>query len=229
MEYEIDKSLIPDERPAIVTAKTLGLLLNINRDLVSNWHTRYKETFPRCKGRYDLEKTCKFVLSLGIRRGKSEETRARAQEILKLFGVVPEGQPEFKMPEGQGIEAALERIRVTEKHMAGKVQESVGDPATFKIVMKNWQDVVDLLRKTESEALVILEKQKITVRLDEAIAIYNKGIATAQTRLRALPAAVASDLEDQDVITIQEILEREIDRALEDISKVWEGEEEEDG
>lgn len=228
MDFELNKTLIPEERPAIVGAKTLAELLGIKTDLIGDWHRRHKDAFPRCKGKYDLEMSCKFVLGLGVRRGKSKETRERAQLILNMVTIQEEKtDPKFHMPGGKGIEAALERIRETEQHMASKVREVSEDPALFKVALKNWQDTVELLRKTEADALAILEKKKVLVRLDEAVALYNKGISTAQTRLRALPAAVASDLEDQDIITITEILEREIDRALEDISKVWEEEEDE--
>jgi len=129
--------------------------------------------------------------------------------------------------EEKGIEAALERIRVTEVYLSKQASAVVGSPDLFRVAMKNWQDCLELLRKTEADALKVLEQQRILVRLDEALELYNKGIAPTQTRLRALPAAVADDLEDQDRKTIQEILEKEIDRAMDGIANIIEEEEDE--
>ena len=236
---DIDFKLIPNTKNKAVSGLVLATLLNVKEPTVNSWGSRYD--MPRYGKKYLLEGALKIVLDLKNtgKSGKGMETKDRASRILSYLDngceiesestTAAEFSPtELVLGKEKGIEAALERIRVTEVYLSEQASAVVDNPSMFKVAMKNWQDCLELLRKTEADALKVLEQQRILVRLDEALELYNKGIAPTQTKLRALPAAIASDLEDQDQKTIQEILEKEIDRALDGIANIMEVEEDED-
>lgn len=233
---DIDYSLIPDTQNKAVSGLVLASLLGVKEPTVNSWGSRHD--MPRFGKKYLLEGSLRVVLNLKNtgRSGKGMVTKDRASRILhyletgsteKTGMTATAGLPVKSLVLGKekGIEAALERIRVTEVYLSEQASAVVGNPDMFRVAMKNWQDCLELLRKTESDALKVLEQQRVLIRLDEALDMYNKGITPTQTKLRALPAALAADLEDQDQKTIQEILEKEIDRALEGIANIMDEDE----
>lgn len=120
----------------------------------------------------------------------------------------------------EGLEASLSRTRQMEQHVSMQAQEIAGDPTILAIHLKTWRDIQDLLRKHESECLIILEKQKHLIPKEEVYEYFNKKINPTVAKLRALPVKIIDKLMDQDDRTkAVGILEKEIDKALEEISQ----------
>lgn len=208
---------------------------------ITGSHPSWRENVPNMK-QYCTIEVCLFILRMK-NSGSSNNTKIHARAILTALGyydgkchikpdpaneTIPSYQNEtgqksrkLKLGLGVGIEEALNRARMVEQYMSFKVQDNIHDPEMYAISLKQWQEALELLRKLEGDALKVMEQQGTLVRLDEAIRIYNKGISSAQSKLRLMINNLAQDLIGLDLVQSKLVLEKAIDRALDGIANVW--------
>lgn len=188
----------------------------------------------RDDGKFDLREIAAYLLSRDG-RGTKPEARDLALKVKEFYSdTIAKVQIKYDKRlkdkvkeesfEGEGIEFALKRVRSIEAELAKAVQESLNDPPALANALNSWNKVLELLRKTEVDAIKVLEDQKVLVRVDDAMEKYSKNILPIKTKLRQIPSVIAQDLVGHDRATIEEILEKEVDRALETISEFWDGE-----
>ena len=186
---------------------------------------------PPVNGKFHLNEVASYILS---RQNGKAQTKAYARKVKEFYALSHPVKSESVHPTKvkaeidvdlqtgeEGIEHALKRVQKTEAQLAVKVQESIHDPALMGDNLRNWNQSLEILRKTEVDCLKVLEEKRTLIRLDEAISVYDKGILPVKTRLMALPVQLSTMLEGQDAATIQSIMEKQITKALEDISNVW--------
>ena len=86
--------------------------------------------------------------------------------------------------------------------------------------MKAWKEIQDLLRKHEAESLAVLERQEHLIPKEAVHEFFNKKVTPTVSKLRSVPEQVIDEVMEQDDRTqVLEILEKAIDKALEEVSK----------
>ena len=182
-------------------------------------------------GKFNLMEVADYILKRSPRGGK----KPLRQAALKVKGFYSENTRDesvdipLSIPNSEeGLEFALKRLQAVEVKLADKVHNSVGDPALFNEHLRNWNQILDSLRKIEVDALKVMEEKGDLIRVDDAKAFYDKGILPVKTRLMALPVQLSNILEGQDAATIQSVMKSHITKILSDISKAWEEEDEDE-
>jgi len=219
------------ENPVVTRLEAIKIL-DVNSSALTNWKNRKSATAyclqARPDGKYDLRDIATFLLKRSIQGRQNKTLKPKARCILEFYGMDPKAgtsRPTVRetpdIPTDQGIEHALKRVQAMEVSLSKKVTESLADPSELHSAINNWNKILEILRKTEVDCLKVLEEKNTLVRIDDAMEIYNKGILPVKTKMRQLPSAIAADLVDQDRATIEEILEEQIDKALEGIADVW--------
>lgn len=213
----------------IISRLDATALLGLTTASLSNWKNRRSKDSAVLKmlpdGRYDLRDIANFILKRTTKGRHDPTLRPKAKQILAFYPP-QEGTPSkvtVAEPTSKdlGIEHALKRVQSVEVELAKKVEEAYLDPGELVVAITNWNKILEILRKTETDCLKVLEEKKVLVRIDDVREIYDKGILPAKTKLRQIPSVIAQDLVGLDRADIEELLEREIDRALEDVSNIW--------
>ena len=218
----------------ILSNKEVTILLGLTSASLSNWKNRKSKDGYALKslpnGKYNLVDVANFI-TRRTTKGKHDPTlRPKAQEIIDFYGqkdppptkpTVLDEKPTEEPKGDLGIEHALQRVQKTEVILAQKVEEAYNDPGNLVVAISNWNKILEILRKTETDCLKVMEEKGVLVRIDDVVELYNKGVLPVKTRLQQIPSSIAVDLVDQDRATIEEILEKAIDRALEGIADIW--------
>lgn len=204
----------------LVKPKWMRQYLKLTSNNIATYKTRGLK--PDSKGFWNLREVCQFIVS-GSKGQTRPDRKAAAAEILKMLkgeSTKSVGTSLVFENMNEGLEGSLSRARQMEKHVSMQAQELADDPILLANHLKTWKDVQDLLRKHESESLAILERQDELVPRDYVHSFFNKRVTPAISKLRSVPEQIIDDiLEQDDRSVILEIMEKAIDKALEDVSK----------
>jgi hypothetical protein len=218
----------------LVDKKKLKEIFEISNSTMTAWLYKGSATAGKLAiepdGRVDLRKAAGYIMKRS-RKGRGQKHLMSIAQQIKAFYKDPnaptkESRPKSKQTSDEGIEFALKRIQETEVQLAALVQENMDDPHAMTDALRNWNNALEILRRTEVDALKVMEEKRQLIRLDEAKSLYDKGILPVKTRLMALPVQLSSQLEGQESHVIQKMLEKAITKTLTDISNVWEAEDE---
>ncbi len=209
---------VPED--GLVKPKWLRQHLKLTSNNLSTYKSRGIMTDQ--DGFWNLREICQFLVT-NPKGQCREDRRIVATEILKkIKGVSTEHAGLSLVFENmdEGLEGSLCRARQMEKHVSMQAQEIADDPILLASHLKTWKDVQDLLRKHESESLAILEKQKHMIPKEEVYEFFNTKVTPTVTKLRSVPEQIIEDILEQDDRTVVlEIMEKAIDKALEEVSK----------
>lgn len=200
------------------------LWLRKHLKLSSNNLTTYKSRglVPDKDGLWNLREICQFLVN-GTKGKQREDRQAAAVGILKfLKGNDDPEEPASMVFENmsEGLEGSLARIRQMEKHVSMQAQSLASDPILLANHLKTWKDVQVLLRNHESESLAILERQEHLIPKEEVHEFFNKKVTPTVSKLRSIPEQIIDDIMEQDDRTVvMEIMEKAIDRALEEVAR----------
>jgi hypothetical protein len=221
---------LPEDR--LVEKKKVVELFATTQSSLNAWLYKGSATAGKLEiepdGKIDLLKAANYIMRRS-RKGRGQKQLMGIAQQIKNHYKKPDDSKKLNTKKSEhlgekGIEHALARIQDTEVQLAQIVQDNKDDPNALANDLRNWNNILEILRRTEVDALKVMEEKRQLIRLDEAKALYDKGILPVKTRLMALPVQLASQLEDQDAPTIQKMLERAIAKTLTDISEVWEKE-----
>ncbi len=209
---------VPED--GLVKPKWLRLHLKLTSNNLATYKSRGLK--PDENGFWNVREICQFLVT-NPKGQCREDRRIVATEILKkIKGVSTENTGLTLVFENmeEGLEGSLCRARQMERHVSMQAQEIADDPILLAAHLKTWKDVQDLLRKHESESLAILERQEHLIPKEEVHEFFNKKVTPTVTKLRSVPEQVIEDIMEQDDRTVViELLEKAIDKALEEISR----------
>jgi len=119
-----------------------------------------------------------------------------------------------------GAAAALRRLRSTEQTLHTMFMQLViaKDPGATA-VMRQWKDVIDQLRKMESEILDIEKSSGSLVEASEMKRYVSSFVMPIKSKLLAMPAQIAEELVGRDTIEITEILTLEMRKILTELAQ----------
>lgn len=126
--------------------------------------------------------------------------------------------PELKEVKGEGIEAAIVRLRGAEKFLHEKWKtEMEGEsyrPAIADKLFNQWQKAIEHLRKGEESLLVLQSKAGTLIEADVARRLYAARILPIKKKLERMPSQLCTVLENDTAEAIKEELEKTIRGVL---------------
>lgn len=127
--------------------------------------------------------------------------------------------------EGDGITAAIGRIKKLEVALAGQLQHEINQtnisPLQFRNRLTEWASIIEAMRKVEKDAPGILSSNDKTIDIAEVEEGVTKLLITIVNRLAQLPLRAMSTLAGfTDPHEIREELEKEIALAYEPIMEL---------
>lgn len=119
-----------------------------------------------------------------------------------------------------GAAAALRRMRTTERVLHAKYLKLMDDDDPNAAgVMKQWKDLIDQLRKMETEILAIEKSRGSLVEEAEMKRYVSAFVMPIKSKLLAMPAQIAEELVGRDAIEMTEILTLEIRKILTELAQ----------
>ena len=233
---------LPENRR--ITRAQILEIFEITKSTLSGWmyngRVRLQKPDPK-DDKFDIEDVANYLLARSSKGRGQVHLSKIAMNVKNKFTTSPKkAAPKKKVtrkkasprkPKSleEGIEFAVKRAQRFEKQLAEKVEEAHENEDISLIAnsLQNWSKTLEILRKVEVDCLKVLEEKGQLMRVDEVREIYAKGIIPVKTRMTALPVQLANQLADQDEKTIIQILSEAIEKTLTDISRVWDGEEDE--
>lgn len=120
-----------------------------------------------------------------------------------------------------GLKAAVDRLRKYEGELAQRFEDELTvnrQSALLWQYFKDWHSAVDLMRKSESDLLKVLQETKALLPADYVRTWIVQRMDAAKSRLLSLPSKIAPQLEGLGWIEIQEMLKKELLDAIGDLS-----------
>jgi hypothetical protein len=249
--------LRPDENgKVIINTLDVGNLFNRNKAIITqSWPSAGYAFTARPK--HDLEELCRFLAKGFVTGTQQDACRARKQRARDLLRSLEQGanssghlysardelaQSSGELPEladhdeeilgtsEEGLTGAVQRLRTLEKTLARDIHLGIGDLDLVAQKYKLWTSTIELLRKAESDAIDIQKKSGQVVDLADMVRMYSATISPAVTIIKSIPRNWAETLSGMtNKFEIEELLEREIDKALSEVSTLRIGEDEEEG
>jgi len=110
-----------------------------------------------------------------------------------------------------GIKSAVERLRLAEydTHALFRKAFDSGDTAVIGYSLKVYQDVMDLLRKSENDLLKVLKDQEVVIEYDVVKKWILNEVDKVKKAILTIPSKLATQLENKPHYEIQEILYNE--------------------
>lgn len=124
---------------------------------------------------------------------------------------------------GDGVLGAIDRLKKAEKERAGAFFAAVQGKSHSQVIqnrLKEWQLVIDALRKLEKDAPPIREMNDLTVDVAELTAAAQKVIQAFVSSAENLPSRAAPKCEGLSRDEIAEVLESEIEVVLRGIGEL---------
>lgn len=181
---------------------------------------------PQGKGKaskWPLYAICEWILNRPAHGLQNRATIERAASILR-------GRDGVHLPDtveiipiddddGEGLEAALGRLRQAEKATFTKWQNLFNiDDATAPQAFKDWQQALDLLRKSEKSLTEHLVQQRDLLPAAEVKEWMVTMLTTARQTMLNMPGKLAPQLEGLPWPQIQKRLDEEVRDVLEKVS-----------
>jgi len=115
-----------------------------------------------------------------------------------------------------GLKASIERLEEAERHAAKSYEDAIasGDLVNINHSFRYWNSISDTLRKISIAHPQILQEESKTVELAVLKKDLNELFSSVRTILQNLPRRLSPELVGKDVITIQQLLEHEINQTI---------------